>query len=243
MRNEKIISELDSFLKLVENYEESIYRLNEVNGKIESLNISKDTPLNEFDNEYLPKYIKNKIGNRPKEFAKLDPRKLLKPFSEKKSNELEKFAEKEKEVTKQYYEEFAEQRNEIQREALADFEQKISVLNSKKNEVQSIIDNLENQINSSNLLPQRFKKSKYIKKIIKYLADWRADNVKEAISILCFDEELKYYVQQIDSKLMKLEEDIYNIDRSMKEEIRVKFANLESSISDLNDRLYDLKSD
>lgn len=98
MRNEKIISELESFLKLVENYEESIYRLNEVNGKIESLNISKNTPLNEFDNEYLPKYIKNKIGNRPKEFVKLDPRKLLKPFSKKRVTNLKSLLRKKKKL-------------------------------------------------------------------------------------------------------------------------------------------------
>lgn len=116
-------------------------------------------------------------------------------------------------------------------------------MNAEDNELHLKIENLKEQISNKRLLPQKFISSNSVKKIITYLEEWRADNIKEAIAILCFEEELKQYAQEIDSKLVKLEKDIHNFNKLTKEEIEIKFDDINSSLKDLNDRLYDLKSD
>ncbi|HHF7010919.1 TPA: hypothetical protein ACPQWW_000996 [Streptococcus mutans] len=243
MKNENLISELELFLKVIEDYENVTDRQKEINNDIEALNISKNSLLEAFDKEYLSKYIKDKIGDGPKDFALYNPMKLIKPLADKKSTELQKYNENKRKVIKQYYIDFADQRSKIEQEEQIDFNQKLSVLNAEDNELHLKIENLKEQISNKRLLPQKFISSNSVKKIITYLEEWRADNIKEAIAILCFEEELKQYAQEIDSKLVKLEKDIHNFNKLTKEEIEVKFDDINSSLKDLNDRLYDLKSD
>ncbi|ESS19515.1 hypothetical protein PHG01_00038 [Streptococcus mutans PKUSS-HG01] len=237
MRNENLISELDLFLRVIEDYENATNRQKEINNDIEALNISKNSLLEAFDEEYLPKYIKDKIGDSPKDFALYNPMKLIKPLANKKSDKFQRYYENQEKAIKQYYMDFANERSKIEQEAQIDYNQKLSVLNAEGNELDLKIENLKNQINGKKLLPQKFISSDSIRKIITYLEEWRADNIKEAIVILCFEEELKQHAQEIDSKLMKLEKDIHNFNKSIKEEIEIKFDDINSSLNDLNDRL------
>ncbi|EHJ52886.1 hypothetical protein [Streptococcus macacae] len=243
MKNENLISELELLLQVIRDYENAISRQKEINNAIEELNISKSSSLEAFDKEYLSKYIKDKIGDRPKDFALYNPMKFIKPFADKKSSELQKYNEAQKKVTKRYYIDFADQRSKIKQEAEIDFSQKLSVLNAEDNELHLKIENLKNQISGKKLLPQKFISSNSVKKIITYLEDWRADSIKEAIAILCFEEELKRHAQEIDLKLMKLEKDIYNFNESIREEIEIKFDDINLSLSNLNNELHSLKSD
>ena len=84
MKNENLISELELFLKVIEDYENATDRQKEINNDIEALNISKNSLLEAFDKEYLSKYIKDKIGDGPKDFALYNPMKLIKPLADKK---------------------------------------------------------------------------------------------------------------------------------------------------------------
>ena len=243
MKNEVLINELELFLELVGNYEFAINQLKKIDDDIELLHISKSAKLEAFDTGYLPRYIEDKIGERPKDFSYYSPLRFVKPLKVQKSKELKKYDENKKEATQQYYRDFAEQRSEIQRRAESDFSQKLSLLNKEKKAVQLEIEKLDKQISSKELLPKRFIKSNSIRRMIRYLKEWRADSIKEAIATLCFEEELKQSFQNIDSRLVRLETNVQNFDESIKEEIGIRFDAIESSLGDLNDKFDELKRD
>ena len=116
-------------------------------------------------------------------------------------------------------------------------------MNKEKKAVQLEIEKLDKQISSKELLPKRFIKSNSIRRMIRYLKEWRADSIKEAIATLCFEEELKQSFQNIDSRLVRLETNVQNFDESIKEEIGIRFDAIESSLGDLNDKFDELKRD
>ena len=243
MWNESLINELNLLLKETRDYENLVNQLAEINEDIESVKVSKNLPLEEFDKEYLPKYVRDKIGEAPKDFAWINPVKLIKPIADKKNKTLKKYSDNKKEATAQYYVEFAEQRNEIQQKSEMDFNKKISLLETVEKELSLKAEKLNNQIRCKGILPQRFLKSYYIKKMIKYLGEWRAESIKEAIAILCIEEDINQRFQEIDLRLTSLEKNINNFNNSIREEIKTKFDDINSSLNDMNDRLYDLKSD
>ena len=85
MKNEVLINELELFLELVGNYEFAINQLKKIDDDIELLHISKSAKLEAFDKGYLPRYIEDKIGERPKDFSYYSPLRFVKPLKVQKS--------------------------------------------------------------------------------------------------------------------------------------------------------------
>lgn len=230
MRNESLINELSSLLRQIEDYEDAIHRQREIKSEIEVLNNSKNLPLERFDSEYLPKFIRNKIGDAPKNFAKLNPVKLIKPVADRKSKVLKQYADNKKRVTAQYYEEFSEQRDNIQQKSEAEFKQNLSLIKTETAELSEKIDDLRNKIQSTDLLPRKFLKSKNIKKMIKYLEEWRVNNITEAIATLCLEENIEQNFQKLSQRLSTFEDSIQSLNNLIRDEIKIELENINRSI-------------
>lgn len=242
MKNELLINELSQLLEIVENYEQSMSRMDEIEDKIHLLYASKNNSLEKFDSEYLPKYILDQIGEAPKDFAQLNPIKLIKPFANKKRTELQQYYENKEEVTKQYYTDFAEQRAEIIEESQAVFNQNLLLFEREKNELDIKIEANWNQLNQKRILPERFVNSHSIKNVISYLEDYRADTLKEAISILCFEEKLQRYHQELSKNFKRLEKEFQTLSEVIIEKIEIETNEINLKLEDLSSQLDDLQN-
>lgn len=68
MSNGDLIEKLDKLLQDVRQNESEVSQLIEIKQRIEQLEKSGKEKLKGFDEEYLPKYIKEHIGEKPKDF-------------------------------------------------------------------------------------------------------------------------------------------------------------------------------
>ncbi len=111
MSNGDLIKKLDKLLQDVRQYESEALQLTETKQRIERLENSGKEKLKSFDEEYLPKYIKGHIGEKPKRFSQYNPKRLIKKFNNENLENIEKYEREEKATVKQYYTEFSSKRS------------------------------------------------------------------------------------------------------------------------------------
>ena len=91
MSNGDLIKKLDKLLQDVRQYESEALQLTETKQRIERLENSGKEKLKSFDEEYLPKYIKGHIGEKPKRFSQYNPKRLIKKFNNENLENIEKY--------------------------------------------------------------------------------------------------------------------------------------------------------
>ncbi|MCK1247002.1 hypothetical protein MX112_08980 [Streptococcus uberis] len=79
-----IIETLQELKKLVIQYETAVDDFEQSKILLKNAKEYQPTRLKNFDEEYLPKFIEESIGKKPKDFGKIDPRKYLKKNNTKK---------------------------------------------------------------------------------------------------------------------------------------------------------------
>lgn len=75
------------------------------------------------------------------------------------------------------------------------------------------------------------------------MEDYRADNIKEAINILCSEEQLEIKFKQLNTRIEDLEKSLDNLRVEVSDNLNTGLYNVEVSISNLEDEMSQLRSD
>lgn len=239
MSNGDLIKKLDKLLQDVRQYESEALQLTETKQRIERLENSGKEKLKSFDEEYLPKYIKGHIGEKPKRFSQYNPKRLIKKFNNENLENIEKYEREEKATVKQYYTEFSSKRSKIESTEQRKNEKELSGLRVLSSELENHLSGIEEQFNRLDYFPKKYLKSNYLQKIIDYLKDFRADSLKEAINILCTEIEFK----QLHTKLDNIEGMLEDLQDHLTENIETRLDQVESDISYLGSEINQLRND
>lgn len=237
--NDDVIEQLDQLLRDVRQYESEASQLTEIKQRIELLENSSKEKLKSFDEEYLPNYIKEHIGEKPKRFSQYNPKRLIKKFNNENIENIERYEREEKAAVKQYYAEFSLKRSKIESTEQRKNEKELSGLRVLSSELANHLSVIEEQFDRLEYFPKKYLRSNYLQKIIDYLKDFRADSLKEAINILCTEIEFK----QLHTKLDNIEEMLEDLQDHLTENIETRLDQVESDISYLGSEINQLRND
>ena len=243
MSNGDLIEKLDKLLQDVRQNESEVSQLIEIKQRIEQLEKSGKEKLKGFDEEYLPKYIKEHIGEKPKRFSQYNPKRLIKKFNNENLENIEKYEREEKATVKQYYTEFSSKRSKIESTEQRKNEKELSGLRVLSSELENHLSGIEEQFNRLDYFPKKYLKSNYLQKIIDYLKDFRADSLNEAINILCTEIEFQKEFKQLHTKLDNIEEMLEDLQDHLTENIETRLDKVESDISYLGSEINQLRND
>ena len=101
----------------------------------------------------------------------------------------------------------------------------------------------EENFSKIDFLPEKYLNSAQLVRIISYLEDYRADNIKEAINILCSEEQLEIKFKQLNTRIENLEKSLDTLKVEISDNIDSSLDNIESSISNLEDEISQLRFD
>ena len=233
MSNGDLIEKLDKLLQDVRQNESEVSQLIEIKQRIEQLEKSGKEKLKGFDEEYLPKYIKEHIGEKPKRFSQYNPKRLIKKFNNENLENIEKYEREEKATVKQYYTEFSSKRSKIESTEQRKNEKELSGLRVLSSELENHLSGIEEQFNRLDYFPKK----------IDYLKDFRADSLKEAINILCTEIEFQKEFKQLHTKLDNIEEMLEDLQDHLTENIETRLDKVESDISYLGSEINQLRND
>lgn len=237
--NDDVIEQLDQLLRDVRQYESEASQLTEIKQRIELLENSGKEKLKSFDEEYLPNYIKEHIGEKPKRFSQYNPKRLIKKFNNENIENIERYEREEKAAVKQYYAEFSLKRSKIESTEQRKNEKELSGLRVLSSELANHLSVIEEQFDRLEYFPKKYLRSNNLQKIIDYLKDFRADSLKEAINILCTEIEFK----QLHTKLDNIEEMLEDLQDHLTENIETRLDQVESDISYLGSEINQLRND
>lgn len=241
--NNILLGRLKELLYDIENYDSMVLNYSKVNEEIESLENRGQEKLDFFDAQYLNNFIVESIGEAPKELSRLIPKIGFKKKKQKKLTEIEEYAKKEELAIEQYYKVFAEERAEILREENEQNNEELLQLNKTRSDLQEQLAEYEENFSKIDFLPAKYLNSAQLVRIISYLEDYRADNIKEAINILCSEDHLEIKFKQLNSRIEDLEKSLDTLKVEISDNIDSSLDNIESSISNLEDEMSQLRFD
>lgn len=241
--NNILLGRLKELLYDIENYDSMVLNYSKVNEEIESLENRGQEELDSFDARHLNNFIVESIGEAPKELSRLNPKRLIKNKRQENLTAIEEYAKKEELATEQYYKVFAEERAEILREENEQNEEELLELNKTRSNLQEQIAEYEENFSKIDFLPEKYLNSAQLVRIISYLEDYRADNIKEAINILCSEEQLEIKFKQLNTRIEDLEKSLDNLRVEVSDNLSSSLDNIESSISNLEDEMSQLRFD
>lgn len=241
--NSILLGRLKELLYDIENYDSMVLNYAEVNEEIESLDNRGQEKLDFFDAQYLNNFIVESIGEAPKELSRLIPKKIFKKKRQEKITEIEEYAKKEELAKEQYYKVFAEERAEILRKENEQIKEELLKLNKTRSNLQEQLAEYEENFSKIDFLPEKYLNSAQLVRIISYLEDYRADNIKEAINILCSEDHLEIKFKQLNSRIESLEKSLDTLKVEISDNIDSSLDNIESSISNLEDEMSQLRFD
>ena len=236
--NNILLGRLKELLYDIENYDSMVLNYSKVNEEIESLENRGQEELDSFDAQYLNNFIVESIGEAPKELSRLSYKKIFKKKRQEKLTEIEEYA-KEEELAKV----FAEERAEILRKENEQFKEEWLELNKTRSNLQEHLAEYEQHFSKIDFLPEKYLNSAQLVRIISYLEDYRADNIKEAINILCSEEQLEIKFNQLNTRIEDLEKSLDNLRVEMSDKLNTGLYNVEVSISNLEDEMSQLRFD
>lgn len=241
--NNILLGRLKDLLYDIENYDSMVLNYAEVNKKIESLENQGQEKLDSFDAQYLNNFIVESIGEAPKELSRAIPKKFFKKKRQEKLTKIEEYAKEEELAKEQYYKVFAEERSEILRKENEQFKEELLELNKTRSNLQEHLAEYEQHFSKIDFLPEKYLNSAQLVRIISYLEDYRADNIKEAINILCSEEQLEIKFNQLNTRIEDLEKSLDNLRVEMSDKLNTGLYNVEVSISNLEDEMSQLRFD
>ena len=241
--NNILLGRLKELLYDIENYDSMVLNYAEVNEKIETLENQGQEKLDSFDAKYLNNFIVESIGEAPKELSRLIPKKIFKNKRQEKITEIEEYAKKEELAKEHYYKVFAEERDEILREENEQNKEELLKLNKTRSNLQKQLAEYEENFSKIDFLPEKYLNSAQLVRIISYLEDYRADNIKEAINIMCSEEQLEIKFKQLNTRIENLEKSLDTLKVEISDNIDSSLDNIESSISNLEDEISQLRFD
>lgn len=241
--NNILLGRLKELLYDIENYDSLVLKYAEVNKEIESLENKGQEKLDSFDDYYLNKFIVESIGEAPKELSRFNLKRLSKNKRQENLTEIEEYAKKEELAKEQYYKDFAEERAEILRKENEQIKEELLELNKTRSNLQEHLAEYEQNFSKVDFLPEKYLNSAQLVRIISYLEDYRADNIKEAINILCSEEQLEIKFKQLNTRIENLEKSLDTLKVEISDNIDSSLDNIESSISNLEDEISQLRFD
>lgn len=241
--NNILLGRLKDLLYDIENYDSMVLNYAEVNKKIESLKNQGQEKLDSFDNQYLNNFIVESIGEAPKELSRFSYKRLSKNKRQENLTEIEEYAKEEELAKEQYYKVFAEERSEILRKENEQFKEELLELNKTRSNLQELLAEYEQHFSKVDFLPEKYLNSTQLVRIISYLEDYRADNIKEAINILCSEEQLEIKFKQLNTRIEDLEKSLDNLRAEVSDNLNTGLYNVEVSISNLEDEMSQLRFD
>ena len=241
--NNILLGRLKDLLYDIENYDSMVLNYAEVNKKIESLENQGQEKLDSFDNQYLNNFIVESIGEAPKELSRFSYKRLSKNKRQENLTEIEEYAKEEELAKEQYYKVFAEERSEIRRKESEQFKEELLELNKTRSNLQELLAEYEQHFSKVDFLPEKYLNSTQLVRIISYLEDYRADNIKEAINILCSEEQLEIKFKQLNTRIEDLEKSLDNLRAEVSDNLNTGLYNVEVSISNLEDEMSQLRFD
>lgn len=240
--NNILLGRLKELLYDIENYDSMVLNYSKVNEEIESLENRGQEELDSFDARHLNNFIVESIGEAPKELSRVIS-KMFKKKRQQNLTEIEEYAKKEELAIEQYYKVFAEERAEILREENEQNEEELLELNKTRSNLQEQIAEYEENFSKIDFLPEKYLNSAQLVRIISYLEDYRADNIKEAINILCSEDHLEINFKQLNSRIEDLEKSLDNLKVEVSDSLNSSLDNIESSISNLEGEISQLRFD
>lgn len=241
--NNILLGRLKDLLYDIENYDSMVLNYAEVNEKIETLENQGQEKLDSFDAKYLNNFIVESIGEAPKELSRKIPKIFYKKKRQEKLTAIEEYAKEEELAIEQYYKVFAEERAEILREENEQNKEELLKLNKTRSNLQEQLAEYEENFSKIDFLPKKYLNSAQLVRIISYLEDYRADNIKEAINILCSEDYLEINFKQLNSRIEDLEKSLDNLKVEVSDNLNSSLDNIESSISNLEDEISQLRFD
>lgn len=241
--NNILLGRLKDLLYDIENYDSMVLNYAEVNEKIETLENQGQEKLDSFDAKYLNNFIVESIGEAPKELSRLSYKKIFKKKRQEKLTEIEEYAKEEELAKEQYYKVFAEERAEILRKENEQFKEEWLELNKTRSNLQEQLAEYEENFSKIDFLPEKYLNSAQLVRIISNLEDYRADNIKEAINIMCSEEQLEIKFKQLNTRIENLEKSLDTLKVKISDNIDSSLDNIESSISNLEDEMSQLRFD
>jgi hypothetical protein len=175
--------------------------------------------------------------------ASFGARRLVLKKRQKKLTEIEEYAKEEELAKEQYYKVFAEERAEILRKENEQFNEEWLELNKTRSNLQELLAEYEQHFSKVDFLPEKYLNSTQLVRIISYLEDYRADNIKEAINILCSEEQLEIKFKQLNTRIEDLEKSLDNLRAEVSDNLNTGLYNVEVSISNLEDEMSQLRFD
>lgn len=240
--NNILLGRLKDLLYDIENYDSMVLNYAEVNKEIESLENKGQEKLDSFDARHLNNFIVESIGEAPKELSRVIS-KMFKKKRQQNLTEIEEYAKEEELAIEQYYEVFAEERAEILREENEQNKEELLELYKTRSNLQEQLAEYEENFSKIDFLPEKYLNSAQLVRIISYLEDYRADNIKEAINILCSEEQLEIKFKQLNTRIEDLEKSLDNLRVEVSDNLNSSLDNIESSISNLEDEMSQLRFD
>lgn len=241
--NNILLGRLKELLYDIENYDSMVLNYAEVNEKIETLENQGQEKLDSFDAKYLNNFIVESIGEAPKGLSRLSYKRLSKNKRQENLTEIEEYAKEEELAKEQYYKVFAEERAEILRKENEQFKEEWLELNKTRSNLQEQLAEYEENFSKIDFLPEKYLNSAQLVRIISYLEDYRADNIKEAINIMCSEEQLEIKFKQLNTRIENLEKSLDTLKVKISDNIDSSLDNIESSISNLEDEMSQLRFD
>lgn len=241
--NNILLGRLKELLYDIENYDSMVLNYAEVNEKIETLENQGQEKLDSFDAKYLNNFIVESIGEAPKELSRRIPKKFFKKKRQEKLTKIEEYAKEEELAKEQYYKVFAEERDEILRAENEQNKEELLELNKTRSNLQEQLAEYEENFSKIDFLPEKYLNSAQLVRIISYLEDYRADNIKEAINIMCSEEQLEIKFKQLNTRIENLEKSLDTLKVEISDNIDSSLDNIESSISNLEDEMSQLRFD
>ena len=116
-------------------------------------------------------------------------------------------------------------------------------LNKTRSNLQEHLAEYEQHFSKVDFLPEKYLNSTQLVRIISYLEDYGADNIKEAINILCSEEQLEIKFKQLNTRIENLEKSLDTLKVEISDNIDSSLDNIESSISNLEDEISQLRFD
>ena len=241
--NNILLGRLKDLLYDIENYDSMVLNYAEVNEKIETLENQGQEKLDSFDEKYLNNFIVESIGEAPKELSRRIPKKFFKKKRQEKLTKIEEYAKEEELAKEQYYKVFAEERDEILRVENEQNKEELLKLNKTRSNLQEQLAEYEENFSKIDFLPEKYLNSAQLVRIISNLEDYRADNIKEAINIMCSEEQLEIKFKQLNTRIENLEKSLDTLKVKISDNIDSSLDNIESSISNLEDEMSQLRFD
>ena len=241
--NNILLGRLKELLYDIENYDSMVLNYAEVNEKIETLENQGQEKLDSFDAKYLNNFIVESIGEAPKELSRFSYKRLSKNKRQENLTEIEEYAKEEELAKDQYYKVFAEERAEILREENEQNKEELLELYKTRSNLQEQLAEYEENFSKIDFLPEKYLNSAQLVRIISYLEDYRADNIKEAINIMCSEEQLEIKFKQLNTRIEDLEKSLDNLRVEVSDNLSSSLDNIESSISNLEDEMSQLRCD